>query len=279
MRIANLSASCAMLGCLLAIGQAQATTITTLSSDFESPTFTVGPVGGNPPYTPGQGGWGGYNGIIVDSQLLVARISDEQAHSGTQSLRTVADTRTLVKALDPSQGEYPSAGFFSINNAVDWWVQAWVRINPGGSALMTLVNGLGSCPLLQIASTGVPSVNGCISADNSQATLGAGAFDQWLALEMIHTTSMGQGVEFRITGPGISRTILLGNYSGPGSGSPQYIGLTGDAFWDDVRAGTGAAPAISLVPLPGAAWLLVSALGALAGPARFRRLLSRESLR
>lgn len=253
--------------CLVSSLTASAATVTTLDVDFED--LTVGLVGGNPLYTPGQGGWGGYNAVQVGNTIVFAAISDQQAHTGTQSLKTVADSRTLLKALDPSQGEYPYGQPFSINNAVDWWVQAWVRINPGGSALMTLNNGLGTCPLLRIASTGVPYVNGCISDDPSQTTLGSGAFGEWLALEMVHTTSMGQGLEFRITGPGIDRTILLGNYSGPGSGSPAYLGLTGDAFWDDVQVGTGLAPA--LVPLPGAAWLFASAVGLLAGIRRRKR--------
>lgn len=246
---------------LLSIGfSAAATTVTTLSVDFESPTYSVGAIGGNPPYSAGQGGWGGYNAIIVNSQIVSARISNEQAHSGTQALRTVADTRLLLKALNPSLGEYPAAGFFSINNAVDWWIQAWVRITPGASITMALVNGLGSCPLLQISASGVPYANGCISASSGQATLGAGAFDQWLALQMVHTTSMGQGVQFTITGPGINRNIMLGNYSGAGSGSPQYLGLTGNAFWDDIRVGTGLAPAMIPTPVPAAVWLFGGAL-------------------
>ena len=63
--------------------------------DFESPTFSVGLVGGNPLYSPGQGGWGGYNAAQVGSQIVYASISDQQAHGGTQSLLTVADPRYL----------------------------------------------------------------------------------------------------------------------------------------------------------------------------------------
>jgi hypothetical protein len=245
---------------LLCAGPAVATTVT-LDSNFDS--LTVGAVGGNPGFTAGQGGWGGYH---------AASISNTYAHSGSQSLKTSPITipsfgylgSTINKALDATvSGEYPTAGAFTINNAVDWWVQAWVRINAGGSAFMTLSNGLGSCPLLQILPTGKPEVNGCISSDYGQTTLGAGAFEQWLFVEMVHTTAMGQAMEFRITGPGISRTITLGNYSGPGSGSPAYLGLAGDAYWDDVKAGTGMA--LAIVPVPAAAWLMGGALILLGG--------------
>lgn len=259
------------LGCLLAAGPVAATTVITTSSDFESPTFSPGIVAVNGVTGTGQGGWGGYNSVLVNNQLVMASIVNDQAHSGTQSMRTTFDTRPMNKALDPynhdlnadpSAHEYPFPDFFTINNAVDWWVQAWVRI-PSGSAgvTMTLLSGLGGCPLLQIQASGVPYVNSCLGQDTTQATLGTGAFDQWIALEMVHTTSMLQAMEFRITGPGISRTITLGSYSGPGSGPEAYVGLSGDAWWDDVRAGTGTAP--TLVPLPGAAWLFGSAFSLL----------------
>jgi hypothetical protein len=267
---------------ILAAADASAATITTLSSDFESPEFTVGLVGGNPPYTAGQGGWGGYNGVIENSQLISARIVDDRAHTGTQSLHTVNDTRLLQKALDAdgignpsSGGEYPAhSGGFSINAARDWWVQAYVWINPGKRVRMALVNGLGGCPLLDIgnfgtgADPGEPYANTCLANSGNQANLGSGVYGQWLLLEMVHTTTMGQAMEFRISGTGIDYSISLSPYSGPGSGSPAYLGLTGDAWWDDVRAGYGDAP--SPVPLPGAGWLMASALGVLARHARRR---------
>lgn len=254
------------LACLMA-ATASATTVTTMSSNFESPVFTVGDVGGNPQYSPGQGGWGGYNATVVGSQVVYASISDQQAYSGTQSLLTVDDSRTLVKALDTSTGEYPSAGPFELGPGSDWWVQARLFINPGGSAVMTLANGLGGCPLLSISTGGVPYANSCLGQDTGQSTLGAGAFGQWLLVEMVHTVSMGQGLEYHIKGNGIDRSITLGQYSGPGTGNPVYLGLTGNAYWDDVRAGTGEVP-VSVVPVPATAWLLISALGVLGGRAR-----------
>lgn len=122
----------ALAGVLLA-GTAAASTIVTLSSDFESPTFTVGDVVTDPDPT-GQGGWGGANAVIEDSQLVRARIVDDKARTGTQSLRTTSDNRPISKALDAdglgnpgSGGEFPfHLGGFSLHSSRDWWVQAWV---------------------------------------------------------------------------------------------------------------------------------------------------------
>lgn len=279
---ARVATAAGIVAGLLAVADASAATLTTLSSDFESPEFTVGLVGGNPLYTAGQGGWGSYNAVIENSQLISARIVNDRAHTGTQSLHTVNDTRLLQKALDAdgignpaSGGEYPShSGGFSINAARDWWVQAWVWIDPGERARMGLVNGLGTCPLLDIGNFGngndadEPYANTCLANSGNQPNLGAGIYGQWLLLEMVHTTAMGQAMEFRISGAGIDYSLALSPYSGPGSGSPAYLGLTGDVWWDDVRAGYGEAP--SPVPLPGAAWLMASALGVLARHARRR---------
>ncbi len=133
-----------------------------------------------------------------------------------------------------------------------------MRINAGGTALMTMFNGLGGCPLLEISGTGVPYANTCLAHDPSQATLGSGAFGQWLLLEIVHSAPT-LTVTFSITGPGIDRDIVLSPYSGPGSAIPVYLGLSGDAFWDDVRAGYGEVPAP--VPLPGVVGLLIPAFG------------------
>lgn len=279
-----------ILACLAA-APASAATVTTLYSDFESPGFSVGPIGGNPPYSAGQGGWGGYNAVIENGQTISARIVDDRAHTGTQSLRTVNDTRLLQKALDAnpppqspnygsSGGEYPShSGGFTLNAAYDWWVQAYVWINPGARVRLALVNGLGGCPLLDIGNfgggndPGEPYANTCLANSGNQPNLGEDVYGQWLLLEMVHTTAMnntpnGAAMEFRITGAGIDHTIQLAPYSGPGSGNPAYLGLTGDAWWDDVRAGYGEAP--SPVPLPGGVWLLASAIGVLVRSARER---------
>lgn len=246
----------ALAGLLLA-GPAAASTVITLNSDFESPTFTVGNISNDPDAT-GQGGWGGSNSVIEDSQLVRARIVDDRAYTGTQSLRTTSDTRSILKALDAggignpgSGGEFPfHSGGFSLHSSRDWWVQARVWINPGAAVRFTLASGLGGCPLIDIGPrpffstpVGTPYANSCVSQSGPQETLGDGAFGQWLLLEMVHTAAMGAGMEMRITGPGISRTIPLGSYSGPGSGNPAYVGLSGDAWWDDVRAGYGPVPA------------------------------------
>jgi hypothetical protein len=282
-------AAAASLAGLVAAVPAGAATVITLDSDFESPTFTVGDIATDPNAT-GQGGWGGYNAILDENNAccLRARVTDERAHTGTQSMRTTSDTRTINKALDAegtapyntdSSGEYPfHTGGFTLHPTYDWWVQAFVWINPGGAARMTMVNGLGGCPLLDIGNfgggndPGEPYANSCLANSGDQPNLGSAAFGQWLLLEIVHTTAMngtpnGAAIEFRISGVGIDRTIQLAPYSGPGSGNPAYLGLAGDAFWDDVRAGYGDAPAP--VPLPAAAWLMASALGTLAG--RWRR--------
>jgi hypothetical protein len=286
-----ISAAMAVIAGLLAASSASAATLVTLDADFESPTFTIGNIANDPNAT-GQGGWGGYNAILDENNAccLRARITDERAHTGTQSMRTTSDTRVIQKALDAnpqpgdpnylsSGGEYPfHSGGFTLHPSFDWWVQAFVWINPGGAAGMTLVNGLGGCPLLHIGNLGFgndpgePYANSCLANSGDQPSLGSAAYGQWLLLEIVHTTAMngtpnGAAIEFRISGVGIDRTIQLAPYSGAGSGNPAYLGLAGDAYWDDVRAGYGDVPAP--VPVPAAAWLMVSALGTLA--AHWRR--------
>jgi hypothetical protein len=80
----------------------------------------------------------------------------------------------------------------------------------------------------------------------------------------VHTAASGQELDFSITGPGINRLIVLDSYTGPGTGNPQYIGLSGDAYWDDVSAGYGPIPATGTgadpVPEPESVSLLGAAL-------------------
>ncbi len=257
-------------GFLLAVGQAQAGSITTttLSVDFESPTFAVGAIGGNPGLTAGQGGWGGYS---------PGAISAAQAYSGTQSLQTVLAGYLgyggATKVLDATNGEYPiDASVFNIGPSFDWWVQARVYVASGGvGARMTLANGLGGCPYLQISGTGTPSVEPCTAGvpPVDLANQGANVLDQWVLMQMVHTTSMLGEFEISFIGPNVNVSATMGYAGPPGTSTEQYIILGGDAFWDDVSAGYGPVPAP--VPLPAAAWLLIPALGALAGRVRRRR--------
>lgn len=231
---------------MVAAGTASAAA--TLNVDFESPAFSVGAIGGNC-CVAGQGGWIG------------GSVSATTAHSGTQSLLT---TTNSDKALDPSQGDYPFAGFFDIPYSTDWWVQAWVNVTPGGSgARMTVYNALGGCPLMQISGNGTPYFHSCSQDDSSHGSLGAGVLDQWVLMRMVHTTAMGQGLAMSIidANANVILAITLSQYTGPGSGSPQYVDLSGNAYWDDVSAGFGPAPAV--VPVPTAGILLFSALSSL----------------
>ena len=239
-----------LFGLAFAAVAGTASASTTLNVDFESPLFTSGGIGGNC-CVPGQGGWAG-SGTVTTAQ----------AHSGLQSVLTTGNS--VVKALDPSQGEYPFAGFFNIPYPTDWWAQTYVYVNSGGGgATMTLYNALGGCPLIQISSNATPYFNSCLGQDTSQGSLAAGIFDQWVLLRMVHTVAMGQGLDMSIIGPNINLTINMSQYGGPGSASPQYVSLAGNAYWDDVSAGFGIAPAV--VPVPAAGWLLGSAYLSLLG--------------
>jgi hypothetical protein len=249
-----------LIGLILnvAAGAASAATTTTLAVDFESPLFTPGAIG-NTCCAAGQGGFAG-----------PATVTTAQSHSGSQSLLTTGTT--TVKALDPTQGEWPVAGFFQIPYASDWWAQAFVRVNSGGSgATFALSNSLGGCPLLQISGSGTPYFNSCTRDDSSHGSLGPSVLDQWVLLRMVHTASMGQGLDMSISGAGVDLTVRLDQYTGPGSGNPQHVGIYGNAYWDDISAGYGTAPAI--VPVPAAGWLLGSACLSLLG--RMRRKPSR----
>ncbi|MDL1881983.1 hypothetical protein FBQ88_13235, partial [Gammaproteobacteria bacterium PRO2] len=133
---------------------ASAATITTLSVGFEGPAYVVGAIGGSPPYSAGQGGWGGYS---------PGSISDAQAFSGTQSLRSGGSLATgATHSLDPAtQGDYPSASItFPTGYASDWWVQARVRVDSGGVGARLAMPTWGW--YLEISGTGTPSFESAI---------------------------------------------------------------------------------------------------------------------
>lgn len=253
---------------LLAIlfnGVASATTVT-LDVDFESPTFTVGPIGGNPPYTAGQGGWGYYSpGSIVDTE----------AHGGAQSLRAGGViTHGATKSLDPAtQGEYPTNVVnFPTGYASDWWVQAWVRVDSGGVGARMSLPTWGW--YLEITGNGTPTFESVMPGQPPATlpSLGASVLDQWVFVQMAHNSATdgcgigvpGRCIDFTIRGASVDLTFSrYYTASGPLS---QYLMLSGDAYWDDVSAGTGLAPTV--VPLPAAGWLLAGALTTLAGRRR-----------
>ena len=171
-------------GLLLVLAIGPATASTTFSDDFESPTYTVGPIGGNPPYSPGQGGWGGFGTYAITTAF---------AHGGTQSLLT-SGTGSVAKYLN-------SGNPFEIGYGSDWWLQAFVRVTSGGNgATLSLANALGGCPLIQLSGGATPYFNSCLAQDTSQPNPGANALDQWLLMRMVHTVGMGQGVDFSILG-------------------------------------------------------------------------------
>jgi hypothetical protein len=250
--------------CLCAT-QAPAATVTTLSVDFEAPAFAVGAIGGNPDYTAGQGGWGHY---------AAGSISDAQAFSGTQSLLSGGVvTIGATHSLDPAtQGDYPLAPN-TFPTGGDWWVQAWVWVESGGVGARLHVTPWGW--YLGISGTGTPIVESAIPGVPAEelANQGAAVLDQWILLQMSHSTTgdcpgnaPGRCIDFRIFGDDIDLSYSRSYYSaGPNS---TYGMLAGDAYWDDVAAGTGEPPTV--VPLPGAAWLIVAALGATLRNARRR---------
>lgn len=259
-----LSALGAALLCSLPVSAA---TVTTLDVDFENPSFTIGLIGGNPPYSGGQGGWGGYGS---------AAITDSQAHSGTQSLASGGISLTphgSNHTLDPAiDGDYPSNTVnFPTGYLADWWLHAWVYVPANGLGARMSVLPWGW--YLQVSGTGVLSVETALSGQGSAiiADAGALALDRWVYLEMAHTTSMqdsnGSYMELRFLSDRFDYTVQRGyGASGPNS---QYVFLSGDAYWDDVAAGRGLAPAP--VPIPGALWLFAPALALLTANGRRRR--------
>jgi hypothetical protein len=177
-----------------------------------------------------------------------------------------------TKVLEPSGGEYPLGGAFSIAPTTDWWVQSWVHVSSsGGGARMALATGFGSCPWVQISATGTPTVEPCTAGvpPIDLANQGANVLDQWVLFRIVHTTSMLNEFEVSIIGANANFSTTMGYAGPPGVSDEQFLVLGGDAFWDDVSAGHGAAPAV--VPLPGAVWLLASAMGTLLGRRRSGR--------
>lgn len=241
----------AVLMALSAAGTAQAATITTLSVDFESPAFTAGAVAG-------QGGWGG---------SAAGSISGAQAHGGIQSLASGGSLTTgATHAPDAAnQGEYPfSSVTFPTGFASDWWAQGWVRVTSGGVGARLAMPTWGW--YIGISGTGTPTVESAVPGQPAidLPNQGANLLDQWILVRMVHSTAtdncsagvLGRCIDFSFLGANVDLTFSNGyTASGPYS---QYLMLTGDAFWDDVSAGTGEAP--SPVPLPGAAWLFGPAL-------------------
>lgn len=250
---------------LFLAGAAPATTVT-LSEGFES--FSTGPVGG-------QNGWGIFSPSFPES------VTTAQAHGGsTKSLYTgMPDPFNqplgagATKALDAAnQGEYPfSSVTFPTGYASDWWVQAWVRVESGGTGARLMINTWGW--YLGISGTGTPTVESAIPA-TPPADLpnqGANVLDQWVLVRMVHDSAApcagnnnGQCIDFSILGDNVN--LSYSRYYTASGPSSQYLVLSGDAWWDDVSAGTGLAPAV--VPVPAAGWLLASALATLAGRRR-----------
>jgi len=247
---------------LLFSSPVSATTVT-LDTGFEAPTFNVGSVAG-------QGGWGIFSPSFPES------VSTAQAHGGAQSLYTgMPDPYNqplgsgATKALDAaSQGEYPSSSVtFPTGYASDWWVQAWVRVESGGTGARMRLNPWGW--YLAISGTGTPTVESAIPAQPpaSLPNQGANVLDQWILLRMVHSATAdncgigvaGRCIDFSIFGNNVNLTYSrYYTASGPLS---QYLVLSGDAYWDDVSAGTGLAP--SVVPVPAAGWLFASGLATL----------------
>lgn len=245
-----------VLAIALVATPAFATTVT-YSTDFETPIFSPGPVqppGSDPRYTAGQDGWGGYN---------AGEISTDQAHSGTQSIKTTyaSNGSGPQHLLDPDTPGDPNH-WFDISYSNDWWVQAWVRPTAGGQGVTISVN---SPILISISGAGVPYYHSGYR-DAFGPNLGAGAFDQWLLLRMVHTASMGAALNFYIIGANVNQTMQLEVY---GPTLPNVVTLFGDAYWDDFSAGYGDAP--PPVPLPASAWLMLSGLGGLGALSRKRK--------
>lgn len=247
-----------LLAACLCAPAAQATTVT-LNDDFEQASgYTLGSIGGNPNAgIAGQGGWIGYG---------YAEITDEQAHSGAQSLK-IWSSSGFSKLLDSTSQDRS----FNIGYANDWWVQGWMYIPSGSAAAMTLANGLGGCPLGSISSAGVFYANSCTvqtNVNDPQFNVASQVFDHWVNFQMWHTASQQQAMNFSLTGNGIDIQVTLDQYTGPGSALPSSLAIGNQTlvYYDDLRAGYGAMPAA--VPLPAAAWLFASGLAGMIGLAR-----------
>lgn len=241
-----------LLGYLfLSVTPAAATTVS-LDVNFESPAYSVGAVNG-------QDGW--------DVAFITgASVSTAYSRSGTQSLATVAPgPGGAYKELDPGQILDPSnPGDFSIGFGSDWWVQGWVRVPAGGAGARF---GLASPGwYVFISGTGTPSVETALPGQPPAElpNQGANVLDQWIFVRMAHTAAMGQDLQVTILGDNINVVFDRG-YSAPGPFARELL-LSGDAYWDDLGAGSGAAPQV--VPAPAAGWLLATGLAGLIGSRR-----------
>lgn len=208
--------------------------LTNFNVGFENPPYTLGPIGNGPFEL--QDHWSGSASQYVTNSL---------AHSGTQSLFTTAG--------DP-QGGFVSKNLDaggSYGGGTDWYMETFVFVVPGTSAnLATFAPGTSLGTSFSVSIHGDGAIDFFSGGASTQRTGSVNFLNQWLRVLVVHFVADNADLHMSVDGIGANESFT-GSY---GTVSPpSIISVNGPtAYWDDIRAVSGALP----IPEPSTAILV-----------------------